>query len=193
MYFPHLGFRSCLNLFSLHSGNTLSGITGYGVLIDQSYPSTLGTPGTGVIIQGITFSGTNKITVASSAKRLEINCGSTTSCPGYTSCSTRAFSQLLAYSLSIRTWNLAGLTITGGAAGAIKNAKASPRLYANIMISGTDHRLRRRLLVGPTDRVIDRTGASLFYTLWFMNLFAAAPFRVIKTLKHYKQTKSYGS
>ncbi|KAF8310829.1 endo-polygalacturonase PG1 [Clavulina sp. PMI_390] len=85
-----------------YSGNTLSGITGYGVLIDESYPSVLGTPGTGVIISGISFTGTNTIAVTSTAKRLEINCGSTTSCPG--------------------TWNLAGLDITGGSAGAIKNA-----------------------------------------------------------------------
>ncbi|KAF8306835.1 polygalacturonase [Clavulina sp. PMI_390] len=65
-----------------YSGNTLSGITSYGVLIDQSYPSTLGTPGTGVIVSGIAFTGTNTVAVASGAKRLEINCGSTTSCPG---------------------------------------------------------------------------------------------------------------
>ncbi|KAF8308924.1 glycoside hydrolase family 28 protein [Clavulina sp. PMI_390] len=92
-----------------YSGNTLSGITKYGVLIDQSYPDTLGTPGTGVIIEGITFSGTNTVSVGSSAKRLEINCGSTSSCPG--------------------TWNLAGLTITGGSVGAIKNAKVSGGTY----------------------------------------------------------------
>ncbi|KAF8310827.1 polygalacturonase [Clavulina sp. PMI_390] len=65
-----------------YSGNKLSGITGYGVLIDQSYPSVLGTPGTGVIVSGISFTGTNTIAVTSTAKRLEINCGSTTSCPG---------------------------------------------------------------------------------------------------------------
>lgn len=75
--------RAGLNFVPLQcSGNTLTGITSYGVLIDQSYPATLGTPGTGVIIKGITFSGTNKVEVGSDAKRLEINCGSTTSCPG---------------------------------------------------------------------------------------------------------------
>ncbi|KAF7304061.1 Glycoside hydrolase family 31 protein [Mycena indigotica] len=66
----------------VYSNNKLSGITGYGVLIDQSYPSTLGTPGTGVIINGVTFSGTNTIAVGSSAKRVEVNCGSTSSCTG---------------------------------------------------------------------------------------------------------------
>ncbi|KZP03278.1 glycoside hydrolase family 28 protein, partial [Athelia psychrophila] len=65
-----------------YTGNVLTGITKYGVLIDQSYPSTLGTPGTGVVIEKVVFSGTNTIAVGSSAYRLEINCGSTTSCPG---------------------------------------------------------------------------------------------------------------
>lgn len=35
----------------IYENNKLSGITEFGVLIDQSYPSTLGTPGTGVIIE----------------------------------------------------------------------------------------------------------------------------------------------
>ncbi|KAJ7577413.1 glycoside hydrolase [Mycena floridula] len=85
----------------VYSGNTMTGITQFGVLIDQSYPATLGTPGTGVVINGVTFSGTNKIAVGSSAKRVEVNCGSSSSCTG--------------------TWNFAGLTVTGGAAGAIVN------------------------------------------------------------------------
>lgn len=38
----------------IYENNKLSGITEFGVLIDQSYPSTLGTPGTGVIIEVIT-------------------------------------------------------------------------------------------------------------------------------------------
>ncbi|KAF8316158.1 pectin lyase-like protein [Clavulina sp. PMI_390] len=92
-----------------YSGNTMTGVTGYGVLIDESYPSTLGTPGTGVIISGVKFTGTNTIAVTSSAKRLEINCGSTTSCPG--------------------TWDLSGLKITGGSAGAIKNVATSGGTY----------------------------------------------------------------
>ncbi|KAJ7654877.1 glycoside hydrolase [Mycena rosella] len=73
--------------------NKLSGITEFGVLIDQSYPSTLGTLGTGVVINTVIFFGTNTIAVGSSAKRVEVNCGSTSSCDG--------------------TWNWAELTITG--------------------------------------------------------------------------------
>ncbi|KAJ6498926.1 glycoside hydrolase [Mycena sanguinolenta] len=86
----------------VYSGNKLSGITSFGVLIDQSYPSTLGTPGTGVVISGVTFSGTNTISVASTAHRVEVNCGSTSSCSG--------------------TWNFAGLTVTGGTGSTVKNA-----------------------------------------------------------------------
>ncbi|KAJ6480427.1 glycosyl hydrolases family 28-domain-containing protein [Mycena sanguinolenta] len=86
----------------VYTNNKLSGISEFGVLIDQSYPSTLGTPGTGVVIDGVTFSGSNTISVDSSAKRVEVNCGSTSSCDG--------------------TWNWAGLTATGGEEGAVKNA-----------------------------------------------------------------------
>jgi galacturan 1,4-alpha-galacturonidase len=86
----------------VYSNNKLSGITQFGVLIDQSYPSTLGTPGTGVVISGITFTGTNTISVGSAAHRVEVNCGSTSSCDG--------------------TWNFAGLTATGGLGSTIKNA-----------------------------------------------------------------------
>jgi len=89
----------------VYSNNKATGCTQYGVIIDQSYPSTLGTPGTGVVIEGVTFSGSNTIAVGSSAHRVEINCGSTSSCPG--------------------TWNLAGLTVTGGEAGTIKNVATS--------------------------------------------------------------------
>ncbi|KZP16733.1 glycoside hydrolase family 28 protein [Athelia psychrophila] len=92
-----------------YTGNVLTGITAYGVIIDQSYSATLGTPGTGVIIEDIVFSGTNTISVGSSAHRLEINCGSTASCPG--------------------TWNLAGLDITGGVAGVVKNVAVTGGTY----------------------------------------------------------------
>ncbi|KAF7354985.1 Glycoside hydrolase family 31 protein [Mycena sanguinolenta] len=87
----------------IYTGNTLSGITGFGVLIDQSYPAVLGTPGTGVIIDGVTFSGTNTISVDSTAHRVEVNCGSN-SCVG--------------------TWseNFAGLTVSGGTGSTVKNA-----------------------------------------------------------------------
>ncbi|KAJ6516264.1 glycoside hydrolase [Mycena sanguinolenta] len=86
----------------VYSGNKLTGITGFGVLIDQSYPAVLGTPGTGVIINGVTFSGTNTISVGSTGHRVEVNCGSTSSCIG--------------------TWNFAGLTVTGGTGSTVKNA-----------------------------------------------------------------------
>ncbi|KAJ7773418.1 glycoside hydrolase [Mycena metata] len=86
----------------VYSGNKLTGITSFGVLIDQSYPSTLGTPGTGVVINGVTFSGTNTVAVASTAHRVEVNCGSTSSCKG--------------------TWNWSGLTATGGMGSTVKNA-----------------------------------------------------------------------
>ncbi|KAJ6526726.1 glycoside hydrolase family 28 protein [Mycena capillaripes] len=77
----------------VYSNNKLSGITSFG------------TPGTGVVINTVTFSGSNTIAVGSSAKRVEVNCGSTSSCDG--------------------TWNWSGLTVTGGAAGAVKSAPVS--------------------------------------------------------------------
>ncbi|KAJ3770001.1 glycoside hydrolase [Lentinula raphanica] len=86
----------------IYENNKISGITEFGVLIDQSYPSTLGTPGTGVIIENVNFEGTNTISVGSSAHRVEVNCGSTSSCTG--------------------TWNWAGLDATGGTGSTVKNA-----------------------------------------------------------------------
>ncbi|KAF5343851.1 hypothetical protein D9758_015878 [Tetrapyrgos nigripes] len=88
-----------------YTDNTASGCQEFGVLIDQSYPDALGTPGTGVVISGITFAGTNTVSVNSAADRVDINCGSTSSCTG--------------------TWNFAGLKVTGGKAGTIKNVKTS--------------------------------------------------------------------
>ncbi|CAE6369661.1 unnamed protein product [Rhizoctonia solani] len=79
-----------------YSGNTATGCTDYGVIIDQSYPSTLGTPGTGVIISNVTFEGTNTVSVASGADEVEVNCG-TGGCTG--------------------TWNWSGLKVSGGSAG----------------------------------------------------------------------------
>ncbi|CAE6457871.1 unnamed protein product [Rhizoctonia solani] len=81
-----------------YTGNTVTGCKKYGVIIDQSYPDTLGTPGTGVKLSGVTFSGTNTVSVASGAKEVEVNCGSG-SCTG--------------------TWNWSGLKVSGGSAGAI--------------------------------------------------------------------------
>ncbi|KAG8951553.1 hypothetical protein FRC04_005839, partial [Tulasnella sp. 424] len=81
-----------------YTGNTLSTIHEYGVLIDQSYPDTLGTPGTGVILSDVQFISGNTVSVDSSATRVAVNCGSG-SCTG--------------------TWNWSGLTATGGKAGTI--------------------------------------------------------------------------
>ncbi|KAF7798178.1 hypothetical protein EIP86_009395 [Pleurotus ostreatoroseus] len=84
-----------------YSGNTASGIRKFGVLIDQSYPDTLGTPGNGIKISGINFVGAeNKISVSSGAKRVAVNCGKG-SCTG--------------------TWNWANLSVSGGSAGSIVN------------------------------------------------------------------------
>ncbi|KAJ6505207.1 polygalacturonase [Mycena sanguinolenta] len=78
-----------------YSGNTVSGVTQFGLLIDQSYPATLGTPGNGIVISGINFVGKNTFTMASGVVPVAVNCGSG-SCQG--------------------TWNWAGLTVSGGAA-----------------------------------------------------------------------------
>ncbi|KAI0791467.1 endo-polygalacturonase PG1 [Irpex lacteus] len=81
-----------------YSGNTASGIRKFGVIIDQSYPSTLGTPGNGVKMSGINFTGSkNSISVASGATRVAVNCGS--GCSG--------------------TWDWSALSVSGGKAGKI--------------------------------------------------------------------------
>ncbi|CAE7224497.1 unnamed protein product [Rhizoctonia solani] len=85
-----------------YSGNTVTGATKYGIIIDQSYPSTLGTPGTGVKLSDVTFSGTNTVSVASGAKEVEVNCGD---CSG--------------------TWDWSGLKVSGGDAGASNYSKIS--------------------------------------------------------------------
>ncbi|KAF8691012.1 Glycosyl hydrolases family 28, partial [Rhizoctonia solani] len=88
-----------------YSGNTAKGCTDYGVIIDQSYPATLGTAGAGVKISDITFTGTNTIAVASSAKgEVEVNCASG-GCTG--------------------TWDWSGLKVSGGPSGSIVNAQVS--------------------------------------------------------------------
>ncbi|VDC03741.1 unnamed protein product [Peniophora sp. CBMAI 1063] len=76
-----------------YTGNTGTGMTSYGVIIDQSYPATLGTPGSGVTISGVNFKGTNTFTVNSGVTRAAVNCG-TDSCGG--------------------TWDWSALKITGG-------------------------------------------------------------------------------
>jgi len=85
-----------------YSGNTSSGISEFGILIDESYPDTLGTPGTGVIISNVNFvSPTSTITVDSGAQQVAVNCGAG-ACTG--------------------TWNWANLKVSGGVAGKITNA-----------------------------------------------------------------------
>ncbi|KAF5328856.1 hypothetical protein D9619_011708 [Psilocybe cf. subviscida] len=84
-----------------YSGNTATGIRKYGIIIDESYPDTIGTPGTGVIISNVNFAApTSTIAVASSAQRVAVNCGKN-ACTG--------------------TWNWSNLKVTGGVAGKITN------------------------------------------------------------------------
>ncbi|QRW25501.1 polygalacturonase [Rhizoctonia solani] len=85
-----------------YSGNHATGCTSYGVIIDQSYPDTLGTAGAGVKISDITFSGTNNIAINPSAKgEIEVNCAKG-SCSG--------------------TWDWSGLKVSGGPSGSIVDA-----------------------------------------------------------------------
>ncbi|TFK44204.1 polygalacturonase [Crucibulum laeve] len=82
-----------------YSGNTATGIRQFGIIIDESYPDTLGTPGTGVKISGVNFvSPVTSITVNSGAQRVAVNCGSG-ACTG--------------------TWNWSNLKVSGGTAGPI--------------------------------------------------------------------------
>ncbi|KAK7684462.1 hypothetical protein QCA50_012409 [Cerrena zonata] len=84
-----------------YSGNTATGMRQFGVLIDQSYPDTLGTPGNGVKLSDVNFVGAmNTISVNSGAQRAAVNCG-VGSCTG--------------------TWDWSALQITGGSAGEITN------------------------------------------------------------------------
>jgi galacturan 1,4-alpha-galacturonidase len=84
-----------------YSGNTATGIRQFGVLIDQSYPDTLGIPGTGVILSGVNFvAPTSTFTVNSGADKVAVNCGEGT-CTG--------------------TWDWSNLEVNGGVAGPITN------------------------------------------------------------------------
>ncbi|KZT19919.1 glycoside hydrolase family 28 protein [Neolentinus lepideus HHB14362 ss-1] len=84
-----------------YSGNTATGLTKFGILIDQSYPSTLGVPGAGVPISDINFTGAEStISVASGADRVAVNCAKG-GCLG--------------------TWDWSSLKVTGGKAGPINN------------------------------------------------------------------------
>ncbi|KAK0489414.1 endopolygalacturonase 2 precursor [Armillaria novae-zelandiae] len=86
-----------------YSGNTISGITKYGVLISQSYPDDAGTPGTGGPISGVSFTGSaTTVKVGDKAKRLTIDCGN---CSG--------------------KWDFSKLTVTGGVAGTVASSSAT--------------------------------------------------------------------
>ncbi|KEP50280.1 endo-polygalacturonase PG1 [Rhizoctonia solani 123E] len=77
------------------SGNTATGTKKFGVIIDQGYPTTLGTAGNGVTISNINFNGgMNNIEVVPKAQRVAVNCG--TGCTG--------------------DWDWSQLTVTGGKA-----------------------------------------------------------------------------
>ncbi|EJD03049.1 endo-polygalacturonase PG1 [Fomitiporia mediterranea MF3/22] len=82
-----------------YSGNTGTGMRRFGIIIDQSYPDTLGTPGNGVSISDISFiDSSNTIEVSDDAVRVAVNCGDG-SCTG--------------------TWDWSSLTVTGGKASEI--------------------------------------------------------------------------
>ncbi|KAG1900164.1 uncharacterized protein F5891DRAFT_1227771 [Suillus fuscotomentosus] len=73
----------------------------FGILITQSYPSNLGTPGNGATITDINFNhSTTSLMADSSAYRVAVNCGSG-SCTG--------------------DWDWSGLQTSGGKAGSITN------------------------------------------------------------------------
>ncbi|OJA14240.1 hypothetical protein AZE42_11557 [Rhizopogon vesiculosus] len=62
--------------------NTATNCIGYGVLITQSYPDDMGTPGSGVTISNVNFSpGTTSVVADSNAYAVAVNCGSG-SCTG---------------------------------------------------------------------------------------------------------------
>ncbi|PPQ65450.1 hypothetical protein CVT26_000102 [Gymnopilus dilepis] len=88
-----------------YSGNTGSGLRQFGILIDQSYPDTLGTPGTGVVVSNVNFvSPTTTLSVNSGAQQAAVNCGSG-SCTG--------------------SWNWSNLKTSGGKAGKLTNCPVS--------------------------------------------------------------------
>lgn len=89
-----------LNVFT-HKGNTGTGLRLFGVLIDQSYPDTLGTPGTGVKLSDVSFTGSEtNLQVNSDAIQVAVNCGKS-ACTG--------------------TWDWSSLTVSGGEKGEFFN------------------------------------------------------------------------
>ncbi|EIW78097.1 hypothetical protein CONPUDRAFT_75768 [Coniophora puteana RWD-64-598 SS2] len=84
-----------------YSNNKATGVYDYGVLMTQSYPASFGTPGNGVNITDISFTGgATTIETNSSATMVAVDCGEG-SCDG--------------------TWDWSGLTVSGGKTGAIDN------------------------------------------------------------------------
>ncbi|KAG6372447.1 pectin lyase fold/virulence factor [Boletus reticuloceps] len=65
-----------------YSGNTARNCSSYGLLIDQSYPAVVGTPGNGVAISDINFNqGSTELSVVQDAQMVAVNCGKN-SCTG---------------------------------------------------------------------------------------------------------------
>lgn len=90
-----------------YSGNTVTGATDYGVIIEQDYTNdgATGTPTNGVIVSNINFSGSmNTVSVASGAKQVFVLCGSG-SCQG--------------------TWDWSALKVSGGSKGSMNYAGIS--------------------------------------------------------------------
>ncbi|KAF8121412.1 glycoside hydrolase [Boletus edulis] len=84
-----------------YTDNVATNCTSYGVLITQSYPASLGTPGNGVIISDVDFyPGSTFLTAGSNAVMVAVNCGEG-SCIG--------------------TWNWSGLQTSGGMVGPMNN------------------------------------------------------------------------
>lgn len=84
-----------------YNANSATNCTSYGVLITQSYPTNMGTPGNGVTISDIKFApGTTSLTANSGAYMVAVNCGSGT-CTG--------------------NWDWSGLQASGGKTGSILN------------------------------------------------------------------------
>ncbi|KAL8293516.1 hypothetical protein RQP46_000217 [Phenoliferia psychrophenolica] len=89
----------------VYSGNTITGCTSYGVVIEQDYTNSgaTGSPSNTVSIKGVSFTGVETtVAVGSKAKEVYVLCGSS-SCTG--------------------TWDWSKLSTSGGSAGSIKNAK----------------------------------------------------------------------
>ncbi|KAK4702516.1 pectinesterase, partial [Phenoliferia sp. Uapishka_3] len=88
----------------VYSGNTITGCTQYGVVVEQDYTNegATGTASNTVSISGVSFTGVKStVAVASGAKEVYVLCGST-SCTG--------------------TWDWSKLSTSGGKAGSISHA-----------------------------------------------------------------------